>query len=130
MTFYITSAYAAVLGLIAIILSFHVIQLRAKTKVSLLDGDNNTLKERIRRHGNFTEYVPLALILMAFAEAGGATSGWLHVIGAILLVSRLIHPFGIKHDNGAAPARVLGAAGTQVAMLLAIGLIGWQHLGQ
>jgi uncharacterized membrane protein YecN with MAPEG domain len=129
MTFQFTSAYAAVLGLVAIFLSFQVIRMRAKTKVSLLDGDNNALKECVRRHGNFTEYVPLALILMALAEAGGATAGWLHTIGGILLVSRLIHPFGIKHDNGAAPARVIGATGTQIAMLLAIGLIGWQHWG-
>ena len=129
MTFHITSAYAAILGLVAIFLSFHVIRLRAKSGVSLLDGGNAALKERIRRHGNFTEYVPLALILMGLAEAGGATSTWLHTIGGILLVSRLIHPFGIKHDNGAAPARIIGATGTQIAMLMAIGLIGWQHLG-
>ena len=128
MTFQITSAYAAVLGLVAVFLSFHVIQMRAKTKVSLLDGNNPALNERIRRHGNFTEYVPLALILMGFAEAGGASSTWLHAIGGILLISRLIHPFGIKHDNGSAPARIIGAAGTQIAMLIAIGMIGWQHL--
>ena len=128
MTFQITSAYAAVLGLVAVFLSFHVIQMRAKSGVSLFDGGNATLAERIRRHGNFTEYVPLALILMACAEAGGASSTWLHAIGGILLVSRLIHPFGIKHDNGSAPARIIGAAGTQIAMLLAVGLIGWQHL--
>jgi uncharacterized protein len=130
MTFQITSVYAAVLGLVAIFLSFHVIQMRAKTKISLLDGSNNALKERIRRHGNFTEYVPLALILMACAEAGGATPTWLHAIGGMLLISRLIHPFGIKHDNASAPARIIGATGTQIAMLLAVGLIGWQHWGQ
>jgi uncharacterized membrane protein YecN with MAPEG domain len=130
MTFYITSAYAAVLGLVAIILSFHVIRLRGKSGVSLLDGGNTALKEGMRRHGNFTEYVPFALILMGLAEAGGATPVWLHIIGGILLVSRLIHPFGIKHDNGSAPARIIGATGTQIAMLLAIVLIGWQHWGQ
>ena len=129
MTFHITSVYAAILGLVAIFLSFHVIQLRAKSRVSLLDGGNTALKERIRRHGNFTEYVPLALILMGLAEAGGASATWLHVIGGILVVSRLIHPFGIKHDNASAPARIIGASGTQIAMLIAIGLIGWQHWG-
>jgi uncharacterized membrane protein YecN with MAPEG domain len=130
MTFQITSVYAAVLGLVAILLSFQVIQMRTQTKVSLLDGDNNALRERIRRHGNFIEYVPLALILMACAEAGGATFTLLHAIGGILLISRLIHPFGIKHDNASAPARIIGASGTQIAMLLAVGLIGWQRWGQ
>jgi uncharacterized protein len=130
MTFPITSAYAATLGLLAIFLSFHVIALRARTNVSLLDGDNPALRERIRRHGNFVEYVPLALILMALAEAGGATSTWLHVIGGVLLVSRLIHPFGIKHDNASAPARIIGASGTQISMFIAIMIIAWQHFGQ
>jgi uncharacterized protein len=128
MTFQITSAYAAALGLVAIFLSFHVIQLRVKTGVSILDGSNQALAERIRRHGNFTEFVPLALILMAFAETGGASATWLHVIGAMLLAARLIHPFGIMYDNGAAPARLIGASGTMLSMLLAIGLIAWQHL--
>jgi uncharacterized protein len=130
MTFHITSIYAAALGFMAILLSFHVIQLRAKTNISLLDGDNPTLRERIRRHGNFVEYVPLSLILMALAEAGGATSTWLHVIGGVLLVSRLIHPFGIKHDNASAPARIIGASGTQISMFIAIMIITWQHFGQ
>jgi uncharacterized protein len=129
MTFQITSAYAAILGLLAVVLSFHVIALRAKTKVSLMDGNDPALKERIRRHGNFAEFVPLALILMGFAEVGGASSTWLHVIGGILLLSRLIHPFGIKHDNVSAPARIIGATGTKIAMLMAIGLIVWQHWG-
>jgi uncharacterized protein len=130
MTFHITSIYAATLGFLAILLSFHVIQLRAKTKVSLLDEGNPVLRERIRRHGNFVEYVPLALILMALAEAGGATSTWLHIIGGVLLVSRLIHPFGIKHNDASAPARIIGAAGTQISMFMAAAIITWQHFAQ
>ena len=128
MTFQITSIYTAALGVLALILSFHVIVYRAKTSISLMDANNPQMAERIRRHGNFCEYVPLALLLLAMAEASGASRTWLHVDGGLLLVSRIIHPFGIKHDYAAAPLRVAGASGTQLAMLIAIGLIAWHRI--
>ncbi len=128
MTFQITALYAAALGVVAIILSFHVILYRAKTSISLMDASKPEMLERIRRHGNFCEYVPLALILLALAEAGGAPRLWLHIDGALLLVSRLIHPFGIRHDYAKTPLRVAGASGTQLAMLLAIILIIWPRI--
>jgi len=127
MAFQITSFYAAALGVLAIILSFQVIAYRAKTKISLMAGDDAALAERIRRHGNFVEYVPLALLLLALAEAGGAPQTPLHVDGALLVISRLIHPFGIKHDFAASPARIAGASGTMLAMAIAIGLIVWRR---
>lgn len=65
---------------------------------------------------------------MGLAEVAGASRGWLHSVGGLLLVARLVHPWGIKHDNAAAPARIIGAAGTQLSMLIAITLIAWQRL--
>ncbi len=128
MTFQITGIYASALGVLAIILSFHVILHRAKSGISFLDGGNPQMAERIRRHGNFMEYVPLALILLAIAEAGGAPKLWLHADGALLLASRLIHPFGIWHNQSKTPARLAGASGTMLAILIAVGLIVWKHL--
>ena len=128
MTFQITSLYAAALGLLALALTVQVIALRVKSGVSFLHGDNMALAERIRRHGNFMEFVPLALILLALAEAGGAPRALLHVSGALLLAARVIHPFGIIHNQAARPARIFGALGTMVAILMSIGLIVWQHI--
>mgnify|MGYP000533330681 CR=1 FL=1 len=125
MTFHITSLYAAALGLLAIALTFHVIVMRARSGVSFLHGDNMALAERIRRHGNFMEFVPLALLLLALAEAAGASRMGLHLSGGLLLAARLIHPFGIIHDRSVHPARVIGALGTVISMLIAIGLICW-----
>ena len=64
MTPAITALYAAPLALLMTALSIHVTMLRAKTKISLLDGGNHHLTERIRRHGNFVENVPMVLLLM------------------------------------------------------------------
>ena len=128
MAFQITSLYGAILGLLCVALSVQVSLTRVKTKVSLLDGSNPMLTEAIRRHGNFVEYVPIALILMAFAESGGGNHLLMHGLGVLLLAARLIHPFGIKHDNAAAPARIAGTAVSQFVIVVSAGLIIWQHL--
>ena len=60
---------------------------------------------------------------MMIAELQGASATWLHACGILLLVARLIHPFGIKQDNPAQVLRGLGSAGTTLAMLIAIVII-------
>lgn len=116
----ITSLYAAPLGLMAFGLAAHVIMLRTKTGVSIMDGGNILLAERIRRHGNFTENVPLVLLLMALAELNGAASLWLHGAGGLLILGRLMHAVGLKHDKPAAIGRTAGMSITILAGLVAI----------
>ncbi len=58
----ITALYA---GILAVVLGFRVGRQRLKNEVSLLHGESPELLEEIRRHANFTEAVPLALILRA-----------------------------------------------------------------
>ena len=70
------------------------------------------LATRIRRHGNFIEGVPFALILLAALELNGASPGLLHGLGIALVLSRIAHPIGLKHDNLRNPLRAIGAAGT------------------
>lgn len=118
-----TGIYAALLGILMIGLSTAVSVRRGKTGISLLHGDDLGLAEQIRRHGNFTESVPLALLLMGIVEAMGASGAWLHAIGITLLAARIVHPFGIKHDRAASPMRIIGGSGTQLSMLIAISYI-------
>jgi uncharacterized protein len=126
MTLPITSIYAAALGMVCLFLSVQVIRYRAKANISLDNGGDPRLAEHIRRHGNFVEFVPISLILLGLAEVGGARSIWLHAVGLLLLVARLIHPFGIDHSKAATVSRIIGASGTQLAIALAIGLILWR----
>ena len=119
----ITALYAAPLALLMVALSTHVTMLRAKTKVSLLDGGNPRLTERIRRHGNFVENVPMVLLLMLIAEMLGSSGAWLHAVGGILAAGRLIHIFGISYDKADAMPRIVGGGMTSLATLLAAGNI-------
>jgi uncharacterized protein len=120
---HITALYAAPLALMMTALSVHVTMLRAKTKISLLDGGNHQLTERIRRHGNFVENVPMVLLLMLIAEMLGASGSWLHAVGGILSAGRLIHMFGISYDKADAMPRIIGGGMTTLATLLAAGNI-------
>ena len=116
----ITSLYAAPLGLMGLGLAAHVIMLRAKTGISIMDGGNNQLAERIRRHGNFIEYVPFVLLLMTLAELNGVASIWLHISGTLLIIGRLLHAAGLKYDKPTAFGRIAGASITILATLTAI----------
>lgn len=128
MQFQTTALYAALLAIVMIALRTIVTIMRAKTGISIEHNGNMALAERIRWHGNFIENVPVALILMGAAEAGGASPMLLNASGAILLVSRLLHPLGLRHDNAKAPLRIISGIGTTLAMVLTIGFILWQHL--
>ena len=84
------AGYAALLGLLAVVLTIRVILNRVKHKVTTGDGGNQQLAQAIRAHGNFTEQAPLALLLMLVAEASGAAPTMVHVLGVALVVSREI----------------------------------------
>ena len=75
--------------------------MRRSDKVSLGDSANKTLETRIRQHGNFNEYVPLALILMAIAELQNAPRLLLIVLGLAILGGRLAHVYGLENMHNA-----------------------------
>jgi uncharacterized protein len=121
----ITAFYAGLLALIAIVLGALIGPLRLRTGISILHGDNMELATRIRRHGNFTESVPFALILLAFLELNGCSPGLLHGLGIALVVSRIAHPIGLKPDNVRNPLRGIGAGGTTLVTLIAGVMLIW-----
>lgn len=122
----ITAIYAAAMVAISIWLGFQVGSFRGKTGISILHGDNMELAEKIRRHGNFTENVPLALILMAIIELNGAGATLLHVLGIGLIAVRIAHPLGLHHDNMRHPLRAVGAGGTLLITVVMAGTAVWQ----
>ncbi|MEZ5870914.1 MAG: MAPEG family protein [Nitratireductor sp.] len=123
MSLQITAIYSAILAVMMIGLSTWVTLLRAKLKISILHGDSVALAERIRMHGNFIETVPMALIVMGLAEAGGASSSWLNAIGVLLVAGRILHPLGIDSEKPANPLRIVGGSLTTLAMLIGVFLI-------
>lgn len=126
MLFPITALYAGILFIILAVLGYHVGRMRTKLGISINYGDNLELATAMRRHANFTENVPFALILMAIIEANGAGSTLLHVLGIGLVVARIAHPLGLHHDNMQHPLRQVGAGGTVLIQLVLAGTAIWQ----
>ena len=119
MTMQITATYAAILAIYFVILSNVVSITRGKLKTPIGDGDNIALSVIIRRHANFAEAVPFALIVMAMAEVGGLAAPWVHALGVLLLAARLIHPFGMTEANPIGRLRIVGAVGTHIVTVAA-----------
>jgi uncharacterized protein len=124
----ITGFYAGLLALIVVALGVQVGVARARTGISILHGQDMNLATVIRRHGNFTEAVPIALILLAALELNGASRGLLHGLGAALVVARLAHPLGLQHDNMRNPLRGIGAGGTTLITVIAAVALIWGYL--
>ena len=93
---------------------------RARSHVSLGDGNDPELLEWIRRHGNFTEWVPIILVLMALAELQGAGRNWLHIAGILLVFGRLVHPFGLFADRATTFGRIAGNSACLAVTVLAL----------
>jgi uncharacterized membrane protein YecN with MAPEG domain len=90
-----TAIYAAVFALLYVGLSSWVVAGRLSADVLHGDGGNQTLEKRIRAQGNFGEYVPLALLVIALLEAAGGSSGVVRSLLIVLLIARVLHPFGM-----------------------------------
>ena len=84
--------------------------LRRRQGVAVGDGNDPLLSRAIRAHGNFSEYVPLSLILLFFLESSGAASGWIHVLGSLLIAGRLSHAYGVSQVEENFIYRVAGMA--------------------
>ncbi|MBU3588752.1 MAPEG family protein [Polynucleobacter sp. 80A-SIGWE] len=104
----VTSIIAAVLTAIFVKLSFAVIGLRRKNKVGLGSGGYDDLERAIRAQGNFAEYVPLGIILIACLELNGAPWWLVAMSGITLIIGRLIHAKGINVPPPDFSKRVLG----------------------
>ncbi len=108
----ITAFYAAVLSLLFIWLSRNVIAARRRQRVPLGDGGHPELLRRMRAQGNFAEYAPFALVLLAFAEIQGLTPIGVHALGLTLLVARCLHAYGVSRTPENFRFRVSGMAMT------------------
>ena len=127
----ITALYASILMIFALALSFKAGGFRGKTGISVGHGEpvNMDLTERVRIHQNFLEYVPMAIILMGIIELNGGNVTFLHVFGVVLIIARIAHAIGLKHDNMAHPGRAIGAGGTALISLVAALYALWMVAG-
>jgi uncharacterized membrane protein YecN with MAPEG domain len=117
MSLTITALYASLAGLLLLFLSFRVVRWRRKLSVGLGDGGQESLLRAQRTQANFIEYVPIALILLAAAESQGLAGWLLQTAGAILMLARLLHAWGLSQSSGRSFGRYWGTLLTWVVIL-------------
>lgn len=126
----VTPVYAALFGLILIVLSLRTIRVRRRLQVAIGHRDNADLERAMRVHANFCEYVPIALLLIYLLEVSTGASYWIHVLGGALLVGRLLHAYGVSQSRENLRFRVTGMVLTftviiSAALRILIGHAGW-----
>lgn len=126
----ITLLYGSLLALILLGLSIRIVLLRRRHRVGIGVGEVRPLERAVRVHGNFCEYVPIALILLLLLDLAPAVSDWVvHVLGAMLVIGRIAHAIGLNQSAGTSSGRVLGTLLTWL-MLLFSALYGlWLAIG-
>lgn len=124
----ITTLYAALLAILYLFLTAVVIRSRYRFKVGIGDGGNEILARRIRVHGNFIEYVPLALLLLFFVDDGGASPELAHLLGAMLLAGRILHAIGLSGSAYISSGRMLGMILTFAMMAICAVILIWRYV--
>ncbi len=111
-----TPLYAAIIGLVFVVLSVRTLLLRRRLGIAIGTGEDPELTRAMRVHSNFAEYVPLALILFYFLEVETDADLWIHVLCVSLIVGRLLHAYGVSQVEENYRFRVAG-------MILTLGSI-------
>ena len=115
----ISLALAAVFGLLHVIFTLRVGNYRLKSGISLGDGGDPEMRNRVRAHGNFIENVPIAVLLILLNDLDGAQDTTLILMGSILLISRLTHYLTIATRRLPVILRPLSMIGTLGTILAA-----------
>lgn len=113
-----TALLAGIFALLVVLLSVQVSLRRAKGNTVFGDGGDDTLRRRIRAHGNFIEYAPLAVAALALVEFRGGESWlvWSLCIG--FMFSRIAHALGMLFTT-TPPVRAVAMLVNHVCFLAA-----------
>ena len=117
----LTLVYVPILALMFCVLSMIVVIQRRKTDVPYGDGDIPILRCAIRAHGNFAEYVPISIILLALLEYSGFNELVLNELYFLLVLARLSHAvamFSQLRSKLYYVTRVFGALATWLIILV------------
>ena len=93
----ITAIFTGIFAILMVPLSLQISIHYARTGKTQADPNvlsDEVLRRKTRAHGNFIEYVPLALIGLGLVELGGASPTLVWSLGSLFLAARLIHVVG------------------------------------
>ena len=115
-----TLSLAAAALVINFWLGMRIGQLRQRLKVSVGDGGEEGILRRMRAQANFIEQTPLTLLMFGLVEATGKGGAWLAPLGAVFLLGRVAHAFGMDSDTGFRAGRPVGMLSGLVVQLVLV----------
>ena len=120
----ITGFTAAALAILLVLLALDTIRNRFRTRRPFGLGDDPSLTSASRAHGNLAENAPIALILIALLEYGGADLQILTYIAAAFVAARVLHAIGL-YSPSKGPPPLPRAIGVIATLVIQLGLAGW-----
>jgi uncharacterized membrane protein YecN with MAPEG domain len=113
----ITLTLAGAAALLNIWIAQRVGRARMAHKVSIGNGGNDALTARMRAHSNYTEYTPFFLILVLLIEMAKGSELWLWIVGALYMLARIAHVFGMEARGKPGKLRLVGIVVTMLTLL-------------
>jgi len=116
----IVAIYAGLNGLLTLALSYNVGRHRARAD-SLTPGamGDDVLVRAIRAHGNATEYIPLAIVMILILALLSAPAYLLHGLGAGFTIGRVAQAWGMTREKHPNAIRFTGNLFTGLVYLIA-----------
>jgi uncharacterized membrane protein YecN with MAPEG domain len=126
----LTSTFASLFTLFYLILSFRIGYLRGSPVMKLIfkmdqEVPTTKLERTVRAHGNFSEYVPIFLVLSMILEfSGNASFNYLLLICSIFAYGRLAHAICFSMYDSNPFLRISGMLCTYLGLgILAVQLL-------
>jgi uncharacterized membrane protein YecN with MAPEG domain len=101
-------------------LGMRIGKLRHALKIGVGDGGNELIMRRMRAQANFLEAAPLTLLLFGLIELAGKGGAWLAPLGAIFLLGRIAHAYGMDSDTSFKPGRPIGMLTSMITQLVLV----------
>ena len=108
---------AGVAALITAWLGWRCSKLRLSEKILHGDGGNSLMMRRMRAQANFTEYTPIALVLIVLLDLMDINAWALGLTALAFMVGRVLHAVGMDSE-APSKARMIGMALTLPIMLV------------
>ncbi len=121
----VTPIYLAVAVVLYSVMAVTIIAIRRKRRISIGDGAQQDFARIIRGHGNFAEYVPIALLALVIAELSGVPAVVLHGCGIVLIIGRSLHAYCFLCTPSGLNSRVSGMILTFLSLWVSTGAALW-----
>jgi uncharacterized membrane protein YecN with MAPEG domain len=119
-------AAALQIGLLIVLmlgLKLYVGNRRAKHRVPSGEVTHPEFGRATRVQLNAVEDVPVLMVGIGALAMLGMPAWYIHMTGLVLLVSRIVHAFGLASSSGMSAGRIVGTVGTLLVYLAVAGAL-------